>query len=76
MNALIAETNEQRGAVIHAITHIDQVKTEAYKEFAERLKKHTRKMQSSDFSGEFWDKAVLVEDIDNLLKEMTGENIE
>ena len=35
LNTLIAETNEQRGAVIHAITRIDEVKAEAYKEFAE-----------------------------------------
>ena len=47
-------------------------KTEAVKEFAESLKKSSRKMQSSDFGGEFWDKAVLVEDIDNLVKEMVG----
>ena len=31
-------------------------------------------MQSSDFSGEFWDRAVLVEDGDNLVKEMVGED--
>ena len=48
--------------------------TEVVKEFAERLKAHTRKMSSSDFSGEFWDKAVLVSDIDNLVKEMVGED--
>ena len=52
---------------------IEKAKAEVVKEFAERLKAHTRKMQSSDFSGEFWDKAVLVEDIDNLVKEMVGE---
>lgn len=33
LNALIAETNEYRGEVIHAITHIDEVKAEAIKEF-------------------------------------------
>lgn len=48
-------------------------KSEAIKEFAERLTTHSRKMQSSDFSGEFWDKAVLVEDINNLVKEMVGD---
>ena len=52
---------------------IQNAKAEAVKEFAERLKAHTRKMSSSDFSGEFWDKAVLVSDIDNLVKEMVGE---
>ena len=50
-----------------------EIKTEAYKEFAEKVKSHSRKMQSSDFSGEFWDKAVLVTDIDNLSKELVGE---
>lgn len=48
------------------------IKSEAIKEFANKLKKHSRKMQSSDFSGDFWDVAVLVEDIDNLVKEMVG----
>ena len=47
----------------------DKVRTEAIKEFWSKLKKHSRKMQSSDFSGEFWDRAVLVEDGDNLVKE-------
>lgn len=50
-----------------------QAKSEAIKEFWGKLKKHSRKMQSSDFSGEFWDRAVLVEDGDNLLKEMVTE---
>lgn len=50
-----------------------QAKTEVIKEFWGKLKKHSRKMQSSDFSGEFWDRAVLVEYGDNLLKEMAGE---
>lgn len=49
------------------------VRAEAIKEFAERLKEHSRKMQSSDFSGEFWDRAMIVTDIDNLVKEMAGD---
>ena len=63
---------------------INDIKSEAIKEFANKLKKHSRKMQSSDFSGDFWyeavdfsgyiwDEAVLVEDIDDLVKEMVGE---
>jgi predicted RNase H-like nuclease len=48
-----------------------EVKCRAIKEFWSKLKTHTRKMKSSDFSGEFWDKAILVEDGDNLVKEMT-----
>lgn len=51
----------------------DKIRVEAIKEFWGKLKKHSRKMQSSDFSGEFWDRAVLVEDGDNILKEMVVE---
>lgn len=46
---------------------------EAIKEFAERLKQHKRKMRGFDLNDEFWDYAVLAEDIDNLLIEMVGE---
>lgn len=49
--------------------------TKAIKEFWGKLKSHSRKMQSSDFSGEFWDRAVLVEDGDNLEKAMVGEQV-
>ena len=61
---------------LNLLTQLDiseKIKAEAIKEFAERLKAHSRKMQSSDFSGEFWDRAVLVSDINNLVKEMVGE---
>ncbi len=50
-----------------------ETRNDSIKEFWGNLKKHSRKMQSSDFSGEFYDRAVLVEDGDNLVKEMTGE---
>lgn len=46
---------------------IAEIKAEAYTEFAERLKEKT--MQKSD-----WNEYVEVEDIDNLVKEMVGEN--
>ena len=81
LNALIAETNEQRGAVIHAITHIDQVKTEAYKEFADRLKNEiindtAYACDSSQHSG-YYDYKIKIGDIpeyiDNLLKELVGD---
>ena len=54
------------------LEEIEKSRVEAIKEFANKLKKRSRKMQSSDFSGDFWDAAVLVEDIDNLVKEMAG----
>ena len=50
-----------------------EAKAEAYKEFAEKLKQHKRKMKGFDLTEEFWDYAILVEDIDNLLKEMVRE---
>lgn len=50
-----------------------EIKEQAYKEFAEKLKQHKRKMKGFDLNEEFWDYAVLVEDIENTLIEMVGE---
>ena len=76
---LIDENNRQKADIDRQREYIELLDIEheailnkAIQEFAERLKTHTRKMSSSDFSGEFWDKAILVEDIDNLVKEMVG----
>ncbi len=55
------------------LSYINKIKAEACKEFAERLKQHKRKMRGFDLNEEFWDYAVLIENIDNLLKEMIGE---
>lgn len=52
---------------------VEQIKSEAYREFAEKLKQHKRKMKGFDLNDEFWDYAILVETVDNLLKEMVGE---
>ena len=49
---------------------IKTIKSDAYKEFATKLKLHRRKMSSSDFGGEFWGYAVLEEDIYATLKEL------
>ena len=46
-----------------------EAKAEVCKEFAEKLKQHKRKMKGFDLNEEFWDYAILVETIDNLLKE-------
>ena len=54
-------------------TDLDKIRAEAIKFFVGRLKAHSRKMQSSDWSGEFWDIAVLVTDIDKTAKEMGVE---
>ena len=75
LNTLIAETNEQRGAVIHAITRIDEVKAEAYKEFADRLKEVS---QHEIYCDNTLPKPIIIyhiieDKIDNLLKEMVSE---
>lgn len=46
------------------------IKIEAYKEFADKIKRHARKMNGYDLCEPFWDYAVLVEDIDSILKGM------
>lgn len=81
INRQKAEIERLKGSVIvNNIMEIQKIKREAkfeaVKEFANKLKKHPRKMQSSDFSGEFWDAAVLVEDIDKIVKEVEDENNE
>ena len=52
---------------------LKEAKTEVCKEFTEKLKQHKRKMKGFDLNEEFWDYAVLVETIDNILKEMVGD---
>lgn len=59
---------------LQMIKSIKHLKSNTIKEFWGKLKNYSRKMQSSDFSGEFWDRAILVTDGDNLVKEMVGEN--
>ena len=49
---------------------VSQAKSEAYKEFAAQLKQHARKMRGYDLCEAFWDYAVLVEDVDSILKEI------
>lgn len=60
LNNLIAEANKFRGEVIHAVTHIDKIKAEAYKEFAYALKSIPRN-------------AVYKNEIDRILEERLGE---
>lgn len=49
------------------------IKIQAYRDFADRLKARTRAIKGYDFNGEFWDYAVLAEDIENILIEMASE---
>ena len=69
---LTAERDAMHQDVIAAEEYAWQCKTakaEAYKEFADRLKENS----IATFS---WNGVVLVEEIDNLLKEMAGDNDE
>lgn len=50
-----------------------EIKIQAYRDFAKRLKTSARAIKGYDFNGEFWDYAVLAEDIENTLIEMVGE---
>lgn len=51
----------------------NEIKKQAYRDFANRLRTHKRKMKGFDLSDEFWDYAVLVEDIENTLIQMVSE---
>jgi hypothetical protein len=70
----LKQYDEERDIRLHARLTAT-ARTEAIKEFAERLKSKTRKLTEYDEGG--WDMdvyAVSVDDIDNLVKEMTEEN--
>lgn len=67
-----AEIEEQDRAIINALKRMGEIRTEAVKEFAEKLKKRVMKYTEYDEGG--WDSTIYVvkvEDIDNLVKEMT-----
>lgn len=51
----------------------NEIKIQAYRDFANRLRTHKRKMKGFDLSDEFWDYAVLAEDVENTLIEMVSE---
>lgn len=51
----------------------NEIKIQAYRDFASRLRTHKRKMKGFDLNDEFWDYAILAEDIENTLKEMVRE---
>lgn len=52
----------------------NEARAEAIKEFAERLKRKSRRISEYDEGGWYMDiRAVKVEDIDNLVKEMTED---
>lgn len=50
-----------------------EIKIQAYRDFANRLKIHKRAVKAFDFCAKFWSSAVLIEDIENTLIEMVCE---
>ena len=50
---------------------VAEARSKYVREIFEEIEKHGRKMQSSDFSGEFWDIAILMSDIAELKKKYT-----
>lgn len=69
INRLQADNSSMQSTLAKMSMGVEEAKAEAIKEFAERLKKE--KFTHTNF-GEL----VYVEDIDNLVKEMVGENDE
>lgn len=65
----------EKGHIVYlTVEQIEQkARAEAIKVVLQKVKAHKRKMQSSDWSGDFWDYAVLVADIDQIAKEMGVE---
>ena len=51
----------------------NEIKIQAYRDFANRLRTHKRAVRALDFCAEFWASAILVEDIENTLIEMVSE---
>ena len=67
------EANKHQNLWCEAVMDVQTAKAEAIKEFAEKLKSHKRRMCGNDNGGLYWDQAVLVDDIDRVMKEMTED---
>lgn len=52
----------------------DEIKIQAYRDFADKLKVCKRAVKGYDFNGEFWYYVVFTADIENILLEMVNEN--
>lgn len=51
----------------------NDIKIQAYRDFADRLRTRKRAVKALDFCTEFWSSGVLAEDIENTLLEMMCE---
>lgn len=67
INRKMEEIERLKGSiVVNNIMESQRIKKAARKEFAQELIQHKRKMRGFDLSEEFWDYAVLVEDIESI----------
>lgn len=75
INCQEAEIDELSSAILQLVVALENAKYEAAKEFAERLKESAFECDVSfGFGREHYTEAVTVVEIDNLVKEMAGEN--
>ena len=74
INRQEAEIDELSSAILRLVVALENAKSQAAKEFAERLKKSAFDCDVSfGFGREHYTEAVTVFEIDNLVKEMVGE---
>ena len=75
INRQEAEIDELSSAILRLVVALENAKSQAAKEFAERLKKSAFDCDVSfGFGREHYTEAVTVFEIDNLVKEMVGES--
>ena len=70
INRQKAEIEEQHQAIINALKRMGEIRSEAYKEFAERLKANMSNIARMEYGGNIYF-CVGYDLIDNLVKEMT-----
>lgn len=74
INCQETEIDELSSAILRLVVALENAKSQAAKEFAERLKKSAFDCDVSfGFGREHYTEAVTVFEIDNLVKEMVGE---
>lgn len=75
INRQEAEIDELSSAILRLVVALENAKSQAAKEFAERLKKSAFDCDVSfGFGREHYTEAVTVFEIDNLVNEMVGES--
>lgn len=67
------QVNELEDELATTYDKLENAKAEVAREIFEEIEKHGRKVQSSDWNGEFWDVGILMRDIAELKKKYTEE---